>query len=412
MRPRDWGWLVCLMLVSFAIGTDDFVIAGVLPAISADLRVNEATAGQLVTAFSVTYAVAAPPLAVATATVPRRLLVIGGMSVFALVNLVSALAPNYPVLMALRVLSALVAAAITPATFAMAERLASPERAGRAIGVVAAGLTVSLFLGVPIGAFLGSTFGWRSTFVAVGLFSLAVAAAGALLLPAVAGSVTSGVRAQLRTLSRPAVLLCVAGTTAGACAGLMTYTYIAPITRDLTGGDGPILALLIAVVGLSGAAGTFLCGRATDRWGADRTLLATYAGLVAATVALTLIGVVGRGTAPVWLLAGALAVWGFAGWGFNPPMNMRMLRLAPDAGTEAVALNTSGLYVGIAFAGAIGGMVLAGGGGGVGVTVAAAGIGAATLVLMAVSVRRFPSPTPQGSSRPIEDTSAPPRPAG
>lgn len=206
-RARTRARLICLLMATFVIGTDDFVIAGVLPAIAAEQGVGEAAAGQLVTVFSITYALAAPPLAVITAPWPRRRLVVGGLAVFGGINAVTALAAGFAMLMVLRVAAALTAAAITPAVFAMAARLAAPGRVGRAIGVVAAGLTVSLFAGVPLGSLLGSAFGWRSAFAAVALATGAVFAASALLLPSLPGAAETGLAARLRILSRPAVLL-------------------------------------------------------------------------------------------------------------------------------------------------------------------------------------------------------------
>uniref|UniRef100_UPI000377C897 MFS transporter n=1 Tax=Nocardiopsis halotolerans TaxID=124252 RepID=UPI000377C897 len=260
---------------------------------------------------------------------------------------------------------------------------------GRAMGAVAAGLTVALFLGVPIGTLLGSALGWRFAFAFVALFSLAVLAVSAFLLPGLPGTRGSTAGRQLRQLGRPAVLACVLGTVIGAGCGYMAYTYVAPLTRDLTGAGGAALAPLIAVAGASGAIGTFLCGRATDRWGADRMLLATFAGLVAANGLLAVLGLLGGGGVPVWTLAPVLALWGFTAWGFAAPMNARILGLAGDAGTEAMALNTSGLYVGVSVAGAVGGAALSGYGG-TGVAVAATVVGLVALVVMAVSVRLFP----------------------
>ncbi|WP_199487537.1 MFS transporter [Actinomadura spongiicola] len=386
---RGSGWLPCLLLATFVIGTDDFVIAGVLPVIAADLRVSEAAAGQLVTGFSVTYAVAAPAMALLTARLPRKALLVGGLAAFAAANLATALAPNYATLMGARVLTALIGATLTPAAFAVAERLSAPERAGRAIGMVAAGLTLSLFVGVPVGTLLGENLGWRSTFVAVGVFTCLVVAAGSVLLPRVPGAVPLGMGGRLRNLGRPAVLLCAAGTVVAAGSGLMTYTYIAPLTEDLTGRGGGILALFIAVVGVAGAAGTVAGGLLTDRWGPDRTLLASVAGVVAATAVLAALGTGGPETAPVWPVALTLALWGFSAWSFTPPMNTRIMRLAGEAGTEAVALNTSGLYVGIAMAGAAGGAVLAAYDG-TGVAVAATAVGVVAYTVLAASVRRFP----------------------
>lgn len=336
----------------------------------------------------------------ATARWPRKTLIVGGLLVFAALNIVTALAPTYATLMVLRVLAALVAASITPAVFGMAGRLAAPERVGQAMGTVAAGLTISLFVGVPIGSLVGTTFGRRSTFVAVALLGIAVLIACAVLLPPLPGAPEIGVRQQLSILTRPTVLTCVVGTVMGASGGLLVYTYIGPITEALSGHGGVMLAVFIGTVGVAGAAGTFVGGRLTDLWGADRTLIATFAMLVLATVGLSSIALLGQGSAPIWMVIVALAVYGFTGWGFNPPMNTRALQLAGAAGTEAVALNNSGLYVGIAIAGALGGgaITLYGGTG----AAVAAGIGLVTLLVMSLSVRFYPS---TGAERPREDAS-------
>lgn len=372
------------------------MIAGVLPEIADDLSVSEAAAGQLVTAFSVTYALAAPPLAVATARLPRKTLLVGGLAAFAAVNLLTALAPGYGALLVARVAAALLAAVLTPAAFGLAGRLAEPERVGRAIGVVAAGLTVSLFVGVPLGSLLASSFGWRATFVGVGAFSCAVTLASAALLPNAPGAPALGVRAQLRVLSRPSVLTCVLGTVVGASCGLMVFTYLGPVTEDLTGRGGPVLALSIAVIGVFGAVGTFAGGRLTDRWGPDRALLGMFGLVVSVTALLGVVGVLTDSDVPVWPVAAALAVWGFGAWGFNPPMNARILGLAGDAGTEAVALNTSGLYTGIALGGALGGAALTAYDG-PGVTFTAAALGVTSLLLMYLTTRRYPTPPAPGA---------------
>lgn len=292
--------------------------------------------------------------------------------------------------MVLRIVAALLAASITPAVFGISARLAAPGTQGRALGIVAAGLTVSLVVGVPLGSLLADSLGWRSTFLAVAVFSAIVAASNARFLPRLPGAPEIGVREQLRILSRPAILTCVLGTVIGASSGMLIYTYIGPVTRTLTGHGGAVLAVFIATVGVAGAIGTVLGGRLTDRWGADRTLVRAFVLVVLAVIGLAASGIPGGQSVPVWLVAGILAIYGFGAWGFNPPMNARVLNLAGEAGTEAVALNTSALYVGISLAGAIGGWSIAAYGGR-GATVAAALISVATLVTMIGTVRRFPS---------------------
>ncbi|PRX01068.1 UNVERIFIED_ORG: putative MFS family arabinose efflux permease [Actinomadura viridilutea] len=396
--PQGMGWLFGLLLATFAIGTDDFIIAGILPEIASDLEVSEAVAGQLVTVFSVTYAAAAPILAVATARVPRRLLIVGGLAVFAVVNVVTVFAASYPLLMALRVAAALVAAAVSPAAFAVAGTLAPPERTGRAIGTVAAGLTVSLVVGVPVGSWLGENFGWQSAFVCVGVLTGLAVAVTATTLPRLPEMPVVGVRARLVPLRRPPVLACVLSTVVGASSGLMPFIYIAPVTDDLSGVGSSWVSAFIVVYGVAGAVGTVVGGRLTDRWGIDRALLGLLGAVVLSTVAMTAVGLLADGHAPLWLICLLLAVWGMAGWAYNPPMNARVLRLAGEAGTEAVALNTSGLYVGIALAGIIGGGALSRTGG-TGVLAAAAVIGMVNFAFTAATVRRYPARRPKTEPR-------------
>ncbi|GLZ15807.1 MFS transporter [Actinomadura sp. NBRC 104425] len=396
--PQGMGWLFGLLLATFAIGTDDFIIAGILPEIASDLQVGEAVAGQLVTVFSVTYAAAAPVLAVATARVPRRPLIVGGLTAFAVVNFVTAVVTSYPLLMALRVAAALVAATVSPAAFAVAGTLAPPERTGRAIATVAAGLTVSLVVGVPTGSWLSETFGWQSTFICVGMLTCLAVAATATTLPRLPDMPVVGVRARLVLLRRPPVLACVLGTVVGASSGLMPYIYIAPVTHDLTGLGSGWVSVFIVVYGVAGAVGTVVGGRLTDRWGIDRALLSLLGVVVLSTVAMTVVGLLAGGRAAVWLICLLLAVWGMAGWAYNPPMNARALQMAGEAGTEAVALNTSGLYVGIALAGMIGGGALSRTDG-TGVLAAAAVIGVVNLAFMTATVRHYPARRPETEPR-------------
>lgn len=242
--------------------------------------------------------------------VPRKALIVGGLTVFAVVNSATALAPSFGTLMVLRVLAALVAATLSPAAFAVAGRLAPPERTGRAIGTVAAGLTVSLVVGVPFGSWLSGAAGWEATFVAVGVFTCPAIAMTALTLPRIPRTPVAGVAERLRLLRRPPVLVCVLGTMLAACGGLEPYVYMASVTHDLTGVGGRYVGVFIAIVGGSGAVGTVLGGRLTDRWGVDRTLLAAFGGVAAAALVLLVVGGIGQGAAPVWLVCLVLVLWG------------------------------------------------------------------------------------------------------
>ncbi|MGH9104596.1 MAG: MFS transporter, partial [Acidimicrobiales bacterium] len=197
--------LVALALGTFAIGTDGFVIAGVLPAIARDMHLNLGTAGLLVTVFAVVYAVAAPMLTAASARFDRRCVLVVGMGVLSAANLAAAISTGEAWLIVARVAAAMGAAAYSPIALAAAVQLAPPEQRGRAVSRVLAGMTVSLVLGVPLGALVGALVGWRWTFAVVGTIAAVVAVAIRRSLPTLPAVATSSLRVRLALLGRPEV---------------------------------------------------------------------------------------------------------------------------------------------------------------------------------------------------------------
>lgn len=167
--------LTWLTLGAFAIGTEGFMIAGLLPTLARDLNVGVIAAGHLVTAFSLAYAIGAPVMTVLTAGLERRRLLAVAMGGFTLANLLAALAPGYFGLLAARLLLALSAASFMPAASGYAATLGGPERRGRALSMVTNGLTLAIIAGVPLGVLVGEGFGWRATFLGVaGLAALSL----------------------------------------------------------------------------------------------------------------------------------------------------------------------------------------------------------------------------------------------
>ena len=164
------------------------MIAAILPDIAADLSVSEQAAGQLVSVFALTYAASSPLLTVLTAAVSRRLLLIVTMLAFVVANVVAALAGSYGGLMAARVLLAMAAGLFVPNANALAGVLVPQSERGRALSIVTSGLSLAIVFGVPLGAVVGHTLGWRMTFGGVAVLSV-VAAAGLLVgLPRAIGS--------------------------------------------------------------------------------------------------------------------------------------------------------------------------------------------------------------------------------
>ena len=146
-------------------------VAALLPGIASDLTVSLQAAGQLVTVFALTYALSSPLLTALTGNVNRRRLLILSMAAFAGANLIAALASGYWFLLGARILLALSAGLYVPSANALAGVLVPPERRGRALAIVGGGISLAVAIGVPMGAFVGSHFGWRMTFLGVAVLA-------------------------------------------------------------------------------------------------------------------------------------------------------------------------------------------------------------------------------------------------
>ena len=175
--------LLALAIGGFGIGLTEFVIAGLLPEVAADFRVDEATAGWLISGYALSVAVGAIGLTAAVTRFNRKHVLTALMVLFIVGNLVSALATTYEVMLLGRILAALTHGAFFGIGSVVAADLVAPEKRAGAIALMFAGLTSANVLGVPFGTFLGQQLGWRSTFWAITVIGVVALVGMATLVP-------------------------------------------------------------------------------------------------------------------------------------------------------------------------------------------------------------------------------------
>jgi predicted MFS family arabinose efflux permease len=359
--PRSLNPLLWLALGSFAIGTEGFMIAGLLPALARDLDVGLPAAGHLVTAFSLAYAIGAPVMAVLTGKLERRRLLAIAMAGFGIANLLAALAPDYAGLLAARLLLALSAASFMPAASGYAAALGGPERRGRALSMVTNGLTLAIIAGVPLGVLVGEGFGWRTTFLGVAGLA-AISLLGILArMPSQPPGTTASLGERL-ALTKRSDMLAVLTTSVLTVAGTFTvYTYLGVFLADVAGIGPHGLALVLLGFGLASAAGTRLGGTTADHWGAGHTVIVGGGLTVLAYLVLSLGAALGPARAMLALLP-AILLWGLASWGLMTAQQARLVALTPGLATVSLSLNSSAIYLGSATGAAVGALVIADGG--------------------------------------------------
>jgi predicted MFS family arabinose efflux permease len=360
-RPPRQAALYCLALGTFAIGTEGFMIAAILPNIAADLVISVALAGSLISIFALAYALSSPILTALTGRVDRRKLLLAAMTIFSLANIVAASMHTYWGLAAARVLLACAAGLYTPNANALAGALVSPDRRGRAIAIVNGGLTVAIAIGVPLGAVVGNRLGWRMTFVGVAVMSAAAVVGLAAGLPARAGAgmVTATLRERVRVVRQPRVAPTLLVTMIWAVGTYAVYSFIASFLAAATPLRGPQVGYALFLWGVSAGVGLIIGGNATDKLGVRVVIRTTLGVLAFALASLSTLAHVlppGIALAPVLL---AMVAWGLCHWAFFPAQQTGLIQIVGVTLAPIVlSLNASFMYLGFSLGAAVGGFTL------------------------------------------------------
>jgi len=354
--------LYWLALGTFAIGTEGFMIAPLLPDLARDLSVSIVSAGQLVTVFALTYALSSPALTTLTGDVDRRRLLIVSMLAFAGANFVAWSAHGYFALLSARVLLALAAGLYVPNASALASAIVEPARRGTALSIVTGGISVAVAFGVPLGALIGDRFGWRVNFAVVGALA-AIATVGLLggLPRDIAGRLpVASLRERLEVARQPAVLLALVSTMLWATGAYAVYTYLALFLARAAGISGSTVSAVLLMLGLAAVVGLRLGGRLTDRVGYLPVIVTSLSALTLAFLGLSTTALLLPPAAAAVPILLAIALWGVSAWAFFPAQQARLICIAGvKVAPVVLSLNASFQFLGFSTGAALGSLTLA-----------------------------------------------------
>lgn len=349
--------LFALTVAAYAIGTTEFVIVGLLPTVATDLNITLPLAGLIVSVYALGVTFGAPVLTALTGKLGRKPLLLGLMALFIAGNAIAALSPSYEMLLVGRVLSAFAHGVFFSVGATIAADLVAPDRRASAIAMMFMGLTVAIVTGVPLGTFIGQTFGWRATFWAVAALGLVAFAAIALLLPAnLKREKPAGLMEQVRVLGSGRLLIVFAMTALGYGGTFVTFTFLSPLLQEITGLSEGTVSLVLVLYGAAIAFGNIVGGKVADR-DPVKALVVLFALQAAVLVILTF-----TAPSPVFALV-TLAALGFLSFANVPGLQLYVVDMAkrhrPAAIDVASALNIAAFNLGIAAGAWIGGLVVA-----------------------------------------------------
>ncbi len=375
--PAHFGLAVLALAVGgFAIGTTEFVTLGLLPQIAEGVDVSVPKAGHLVSSYAIGVVVGVPLLTFFGARLPRRGLLVGLMTAYAVFNVLSAAAPGFAVLTAARFLDGLPHGAYFGVASLVAASMAPPAKRGRAIAAVMLGLSVANVVGVPAATWIGQNLGWRSAYLTAALVSVVAVLMVLAFVPSVPGDREAAGRREAGSFFRNRqVWLTMTAGAVGFGGMFAVYSYIAPtVTEVAMLGKGTVPVFLL-FFGLGMVAGTWLAG--------ELAAWSVLGSLVGSGIATTVVLLVFWAVAPYgwWLLPVVFLITAI-GSVMVVNLQLRLMDVAGDAVTLGAAMNHAALNLANALGAWLGGLVIAVGYGFRAPALVGAGLSAAGIAIL------------------------------
>ncbi len=340
----------------FALGTSEFVIAGLVNQMSKSLGVSVPQVGNLITVFAIGMLIGAPLMAILTLTLDKKKTLLASAAVFSLAHLLTAFVPDFGTILALRVVSALACATELTVAAVMAVALAGSDRTARAIAVVIGGMTLANVIGVPVGSFIGEQLNWQSAFVFVGVVSALSAVLVAAVVPRLPKqhapdvALRSIAMTELRSLNQVRVYVALGTTVLFEAALFSVYSFVQPILTDVSQMSSGTVPLVLFAFGFGTFIGISIGGRLAERF----PLKNVIGSLIVLIVVMVVFRMVVHSA-----IASAIIITliGVAGFSMTAALNARVIGFASAAPTLAVAISLSAFNIGNAIGPAIGGVV-------------------------------------------------------
>ena len=344
--------LLPLALGGFGIGMTEFVMMGILPDIASGLHITIPQAGYLITAYALGVVVGAPTLVSLLAKRPPRTVLIWFMLMFAVFNALSALAPNFGMMLVSRFLAGLPHGAFFGVGAVVASRLADEGKVAAAMATMFTGLTLANVIGVPLGTWLGHNMSWRLVFLIVAAIGLVTAFSLRQLVPFFEARPSGGFVKDLRIFRSRGLWMALAITSIGTGGFFAWFSYIAPLLTDVSHFAPGQVPLIMTVVGVGMTVGVLAGGRLADRFAPIRAIAIL---LTSMTALLLMNGLLADSQPTMLVLAFATGANALA---LGPPIQMLLIDHSREAEMLGSSLGQSGFNIGNATGAFLGGIPL------------------------------------------------------
>lgn len=264
MRKNKFA-ILALAMSAFAIGMTEFISVGLLPLIKDSFNMTISLAGLTVSLYAVSVTIGAPLLTPLTNKIKRKHLLIGIMLIFIIANTLAAFSTTFSMLLAMRVLSALMHGLFMSIATAIASDLVSPDKRSSAIAMMFTGLTVATITGVPLGTWIGQQFGWEASFITIAIIGFLSLVINIISVPNDLNEYEqASMLEQLTVFKNKSLMMVYLITALGYGGTFVVYTYLTTLLTDTLHYSDDAVVILLVIYGVMVAIGNTLGGKLTN----------------------------------------------------------------------------------------------------------------------------------------------------
>ncbi|MEK3913610.1 MFS transporter [Paenibacillus sp. FSL H7-0331] len=341
-----------LALGVFFTATSELVVSGILQVIADDLSISISLAGQLITAYSLSFAIGTPILISLTARMGRRQVLVGSLTVFILGCLISFASGHIAMLMISRIILGVSSGVYLVTALSTAARIVPPEKLGSTIGTIILGFSSAMILGVPIGIAITNWLSWQAIFIVLALFSVWITFVIYRLLPNIEGDAPVPFQQQFKVLGSMVIVSGLLFTFFRESGNSILFTYLTPFIQDIYHVKFTSISIIMLVFGLFGAFGSRFGGYGVDRWGAARMVTLSVVIHVAVLALLPLFAdslMIGLVLLTVMVVSMFMS---------GPAIQTYFIQQAPQSSGLVLSINTSIVHLGLAAGAGAGGVLI------------------------------------------------------